>query len=211
MRFYFEKASTKTHVTLVETRCVPPLSVCFLLTLVEVIHTFKHPFSRSFSTSTSCFRSVSHIDSMQVLAASLWEQRSPTFFFCRCLVKLLQVPFVMPFLVVSFSADKLKCIARHPSDHQQQGEHQRWEPPLTSDCPPRDLISHRWEGNTRTPPSLQRCSATAQSMHCRPLVRMMHARATPDWIGVWGEGRVRLGKPEATVVNVARGGVGHVC
>ena len=86
-----------------------------------------------------------------------------------------------------------------------------WEPPPTSDCPPRDLISHRWEGNTSTPPSLQHCSATAQSMHCRPLVRMMHASATPDWIGASEEGRERLGKPKATVMNVARGGVAHVC
>ena len=81
-----------------------------------------------------------------------------------------------------------------PTDHQQQREHQRWKPPPTSDCPPRDLISHRWEGNTST-----------------PLVRMMHANATPDWIGASGEGRVRLGKPKATVMNVARGGVAHVC
>ena len=71
MTFYFEKASTKTHLTLVETRYTPPLSVCFLLPLAEVIHTFTHPFPRTF------FTPVSHIDSaevflrIQVLAASI--------------------------------------------------------------------------------------------------------------------------------------------
>ena len=115
MTFYFEKASTTTHLTLVETRCAPPLSVCFLLPLAEVIHTFKHPFPRTFSASTSCF--MFHIDSaeeflrIQVLAATLCVGATLSdIFFCRCLVKLLEVPFVMPFLVVSFSADKLKCI-----------------------------------------------------------------------------------------------------
>ena len=98
-----------------------------------------------------------------------------------------------------------------PKDHHQHGENQMWEPPPTSDCSPRDVISHGWEGNTSTRPSFQHRSATAQSMHCRPLVRMMHASATPDWIGASGEGQVRLGKPKAKVMNMARGGVACVC